>query len=349
MAYNWKPPQITELTIEQQSALNDPNSISVAGGPGTGKSVVALWRHIRNYDIGHNNSLLLTYTKTLEHYLRISASQINTEAGKAVGRTLDWLFNHPTERDEIIIDEAQDLGEDVNIKLKNYSTKISYGADDQQILDPKRATGENRLREIFSTTNYPLSENFRNSFEILSFCSAFFPLKLISFDTLTNLRENNRRGNKPIVVKTNSSNNRQPQAISDILSLFQNDISSGTHNLAILVPLKRDVEKIKDLINNLNLGLQFSYYYEGVAFTGIENIHITTFKSAKGLEFDTVIIPDFQNYDWNIANLTLAPITENDYYVAMTRARRNLYLITTSIHSNLLGDNQSSTYTIETY
>ena len=59
-------------------------------------------------------------------------------------------------------------------------------------------------------------------------------------------------------------------------------------------------------------------------FQGIENLHITTFKSAKGLEFDTVIIPDFQNYDWNIKNLDKAPITENDYYVAITRARRNL-------------------------
>lgn len=349
MAYNWTPPQITELTIEQQSALNDPNSISVAGGPGTGKSVVVLWRHIRNYDTGHNESLLLTYTKTLEHYLRISASQISSEAGSSVGRTLDWLYNNPSQCDEIIIDEAQDLGEDVNIKLKQYSNKISYGADDQQILDPKRATGEARLREIFSTSNYPLSENFRNSYEILNFCSAFFPSKLISFDTLTNLKENNKRGNKPILININNDINKQKEAISDIILLFKNDINFGSHNLAILVPLKKDVDRIKNIIDSLDLEIRFSFYYEGINFNGIENVHITTFKSAKGLEFDTVIIPDFHNYDINIKTLTLAPITENDYYVAMTRARRNLYLIATNIHTNLLGSNQSSTYTIESY
>ena len=57
----------------------------------------------------------------------------------------------------------------------------------------------------------------------------------------------------------------------------------------------------------------------------IENVHITTFKSAKGLEFDTVIMPDFQYFKMNIAQLDV--ITENDYYVGFTRARKNLFLI----------------------
>ena len=42
----------------------------------------------------------------------------------------------------------------------------------------------------------------------------------------------------------------------------------------------------------------------------IENVHITTFKSAKGLEFDTVIMPDFQYFKMNIAQLDV--ITENE-------------------------------------
>ena len=54
-------------------------------------------------------------------------------------------------------------------------------------------------------------------------------------------------------------------------------------------------------------------------------MHITTFKSSKGTEFDTLIIPDFQDMPNNIRQLNV--INENDYYVALTRARRNVYLI----------------------
>ena len=58
----------------------------------------------------------------------------------------------------------------------------------------------------------------------------------------------------------------------------------------------------------------------------IENIHVTTYKSSKGLEFDTVIIPDFDSYKWYINNTDNT--SENDYYVALTRAKTNLFLIT---------------------
>ena len=61
----------------------------------------------------------------------------------------------------------------------------------------------------------------------------------------------------------------------------------------------------------------------------IKNIHVTTFKSVKGLEFDTVIIPNFDLFQINLDGLNT--VTENDYYVALTRTRRNLYLIDDSM------------------
>ena len=56
----------------------------------------------------------------------------------------------------------------------------------------------------------------------------------------------------------------------------------------------------------------------------INNIHITTFKSAKGLEFDTVIIPNFHRIDEILGSFKT---DWQDFYVAVTRARSNLYLI----------------------
>ena len=72
--YYFYLPQFTELTISQQVAVTETAQIALSGGPGTGKSVVSLWRHISNYQM-YKKSLLLTYTTTLAKYL--------TEIGRA--------------------------------------------------------------------------------------------------------------------------------------------------------------------------------------------------------------------------------------------------------------------------
>ena len=63
----------------------------------------------------------------------------------------------------------------------------------------------------------------------------------------------------------------------------------------------------------------------------IDNVHITTYKSAKGLEFDTVIIPSIQNFKNYIKKDTFPNIiNQEDYYVAFTRAKTNLFLISSN-------------------
>ena len=59
------------------------------------------------------------------------------------------------------------------------------------------------------------------------------------------------------------------------------------------------------------------------------NVKIVSFGTMKGLEFDVVIIP-------NIDLIRATSSQKIDYhrmYVAMTRARENLYMITTNIHT----------------
>lgn len=338
MAYFFKLPVITDLTIGQQSALNDPNPVAISGGPGTGKSVVSLWRHIRNYGLGNKRSLLLTYTVTLERYLSASASSENANAGNAVNRTYRWS-NSPSNYTEIIIDEAQDVEIDKYEIIKLYSNAISYGADDQQIVYANKATTQNQLVQLFpNNSNYVLDENFRNSYEIMLFIKALFPNKLISHSTIQDLLAKGRRGNKPIVLITNNNQDKQTKAILDIINQFKSD----THNIAILVPLVNHVTTYFGIIQNA--GIKCSKFTNGDGeLPIIENVHITTFKSSKGTEFDTVIIPDFQNMQMNIVQLNV--INENDYYVALTRARRNLYLIC----SSQAGFLQNSSQQITTY
>jgi len=342
MAYFFKLPPITDLTIGQQAALNEPNAIAISGGPGTGKSVVSLWRHIRNYETGSRRSLLLTYTKTLETYLAASARSENGNAGTAVNRTYWWTTHHLQKYDEIIVDEAQDVESGRYTTIKNYSGMVSYGADDQQIVYKNKATTQQQLATIFpNNRSYVLDENFRNSYEIMLFVKALFPQKLVPQATLNNLLQEGRRGNKPILLVSNNNTAKQNQAIIDVINQFK----SATHNIAILVPLQNHVNTYANIIRNA--GIQCSSFCADDGNLGeIDNVHVTTFKSSKGTEFDTVIIPDFENMLTNIAQLNV--IDENDYYVAITRAKRNLYLISTSTPNFLeRSEQQKLTYSKE--
>ena len=117
--YYFNLPQITDLTTVQQVALDEPNPIAISGGPGTGKSVVSLWRHISNYvDSSTNNqshprprkkSLLLTFTTTLTQYLTGCCRTISPAAADNVRTSVKGKPRSSEHWDEIIIDEADRL------------------------------------------------------------------------------------------------------------------------------------------------------------------------------------------------------------------------------------------------
>ncbi len=328
MSYYFNLPLITALTIDQQRAVDETSPLALSGGPGTGKSVVCLWRHIRNHSTGVCNSLLLTYTKTLEHYLRATAKSQDEDAAENIDRVFWWLTHNATDYEEIIIDEGQDIDIDKFQRFFNYTNKLSYGADERQSM---YLSNEN-LKELLNwfsvdkrfnvNEEITLNRNFRNSREILEFTRSVFPNFLIPHNTIIGARQT---GLKPI-MKVNLGWGADNQ-INDIISIID-DFNSDTHNIAILVPFAAQVETFYSLIkDNLESDIEISKYQsENEDFEVLSGVHVTTFKSSKGTEFDTVIIPEFDSYSWNIVNRS-SVVTENDYYVAFTRAKTNLFLL----------------------
>lgn len=314
MAYFFILPVITDLTIEQQAVLGEPDAIAVTGGPGTGKSVVALWRHIQNHGMQRRKSLLLTYTKSLESYLSSSATSENAFAGENINRTLWWTTKHAkTGYLEIIIDEAQDVNASIYERLKKLTPLVSYSADNNQILYPKNSTTELQLNQIFNKNKtFTLRENYRNTKQIVKFVKSMFPNSLISDGKID--------GPIPRLVCAGGIASLQTKIIKEAIDTFK----SSTHNISILFPVVNHVDFwYKELTS---LGYKCSKYVNSDEDVGIiENIHITTFKSSKGLEFDTVIIPNFHQYETFINSFDV--VEENDFYVVFTRARRNLILI----------------------
>lgn len=300
MPYYFNLPIITDLTPEQQMAVNETRPLALSGGPGTGKSVVCLWRHIRNYVTETSDSLLLTYTKTLEHYLRQSAiSELNNnenddnEINIPIDRIKKWLFRNPRNYDEIIIDEGQDIEKESFEKFLPFADKISYGADRRQSL----YLTEDKLKELSEWLNthekfsnnikITLNRNFRNSKEILLFTRSVFPDFLIPQNTINSAKET---GLKPIMqLNVGWKIEEQVEKIISIIRDFQND----THNIAVLVPLVDHVDAYFSAINEI-IGDEIkvsNYHSKKSYFEGLAGVHVTTFKSAKGTEFDTVIIP----------------------------------------------------------
>lgn len=326
--YYFNLPAITQLTIPQQAALNETRPIALSGGPGTGKSVVSLWRHISNYEKG-KQSLLLTYTTTLKQYLKACCRTKNNNAAPNVGTS---YRNRPrTNWSEIIVDEAQDLENGYYEDIKQYGI-ISYGADDSQILYPDHCSKEFELRRIFpQNISYVLNKNFRSTQRIMQFAKQAFPNAVIPQNIINGLANN--VGELPILLISMGNNYErtnplQDNAIEEIIQAFHSD----DHNIAILVPFQSDVRAFESVLNEkgFHSGTDYSSYsgddYDrtGQGCGEILNIHITTFKSAKGLEFDTVIIPNFHKYKEICGSYNT---NCEDFYVACTRARSNLYLI----------------------
>lgn len=325
--YYFRLPQITDLTISQQSALYETKQIALSGGPGTGKSVVSLWRHISNFE-NNKKSLLLTFTTTLKMYL--SACCGNSTASQYVKTSLKGKPRANNGMNEIIVDEAQDLPINYYQDVKAV-VKVSYGADDSQILYPEQCSRQVHLKELFpENADCILDKNFRSTQRIMQFAKQAFVNAYIPQNTINYL--SNNIGELPIMLvsggnKFDKSNAKQDDAIIRVIKTFKAD----THNIAILVPWKNDAIYFENMLKGQIS--DYSIYYEDQTrfpqgCEPIKNVHITTFKSAKGLEFDTVIIPNFQKINELNSMPDYLHLDWKDYYVAVTRARSNLYLIT---------------------
>ena len=335
--YQFSLPSLLLLSDTQNAAINDENAIALSGGPGTGKSVVSLYRHITNHlKANKTESQLLTYTTSLALYLRACCKSRSELASIFVDSSKHWRFNHPTRKDEIIHDEAQDLPIEFNGLLKEFSSKISYGADNQQLItawarkadgsyDLEKCSPEEELRIVFPNNSlHRLDTNYRNSRKILQFAKKIFEKAVIPPELIESCRDDEETS-FPRLFISNGSQEKQNKAIIDLIGQFHFDYLI---NICVLVSFKSDVYVFYTLIKSVFTDCTF--YCENKAkfpkgAEHISNLHVTTFKSSKGLEFDVVILPNFHKF-----KLNFDVVDWRDYYVGVTRTKSNLFLISDS-------------------
>jgi hypothetical protein len=142
-------PNLTNLTDTQQKAIDETDPIAIFGGAGSGKSIISIFRHIKNWEEKNINSYLITYTHTLTYYFENS---INNRSNKKASTHISTknLFTCPLNWiGEVIIDEAQDVPKEKLEKLASSCNMISYSADDKQSLYTDVDTDENFLKTLF--------------------------------------------------------------------------------------------------------------------------------------------------------------------------------------------------------
>lgn len=325
--YNFILPPLNQLTVSQQGALIPTEPIALSGGPGTGKSVVSIYRHINKIEQG-KDCMLLTFSNSLKYYLKNCCRQHSRAAADRIYSTYEWYNKQDHWCEELIIDEAQDVLLKVYESFKETSLAVSYSADDSQSLYPDSHTSVRQLAELFPQNHpYLLTRNFRSTKAILSLVRFLFKNANIS---LQDIEECKSEGDKPILYLNDGDVYRSDDRSQDryVLNIVESFADDPAQNIAVLCPWRTHVKRFYTIIHARFP--QCTYYCSNQGnCTDIGNIHVTTFKSAKGLEFDTVIIPYANLIFECLENKRLCQynIEWKDFFVAMTRCKTNLRLL----------------------
>ena len=377
--FKFSLPPITGLKRDQLLAYNPRSSMLVTGGPGSGKTVVTIYRFLRPV-IEKKDIILFTFNRTLIYSIRgmlkekseelfgdLDLEKIDDIIENNLATFYQWHKDHilyfdpyaddatfginfknfiKTKRenrkfDELFFDEGQDLPSSVYSNIFLLTNTVSVGADRAQNYrnhyppdEVEDIINDNLNSQTKSQLQY-LGLNFRNTKQVFELARNFVPndLRVQAMD-LTQLRN----GNIP-EIEIGLSPIQQLEYIKKIIEINPNS------NIGILVHFRSQIIQIKEYLESENYSCKqnapedksFSYYYsqmdnndEVVLMKSLRTPFITTFESCKGLEFDIVIMPFFEKSDWATSNVNDEGrywATPNHYYVAITRAKNDIFIL----------------------
>jgi len=377
--FRFSLPAITALYNDQQLAYNPRHSVLVTGGPGSGKTVVTIFRFLRA--IGEEQEIMLfTFNRTLIYTIRgmlkasaeelfgeLNEDQIDDIVKNRLSTFYQWhkdnvaYFNEDEDSDvmgenfrryirkkrsqqkfdELFYDEGQDLPGNVYNNTFDLSEVVTVGADRAQNYREFYPPDEvediilDNLRKQFRADQQYLGGNYRNARQIFDLAKNFVPddLRVQDIDS-----SELSPGNRP-EIRIGLSHGKQMDLIIEIIE------NNPNSNIGILVHFGNEVETIKnELISNgyrcdedAPVEKSFSYYYNEMSAADEEVLKrkfrtpfITTYESCKGLEFDIVIMALFELSNKAMITKNRSDrfyATRSHYYVAVTRARNDIFIL----------------------
>lgn len=316
----------------------------VTGCPGSGKTTVSIFRLIRLLNSGKEAQLIthqrmlatsiqniletkdLSYRKarTIHSWFRSTTGQFLGFSSQEERLSADSIKNalgNGFSNMELIIDEGQDLEERIYQSFPEVFGRLTIGADDDQQMYSGDGANENEIKSYLepNLNHIILQFNYRNTYQIYNFARFFIPEGVAANDpkTLEALRKYKNDGNLPEVFGFGDKDK-----LLERLKRIIKDNPVGV-NIGILVPTTNKVDSYHQQI--IDMDFECSKYHSSMSpeekkdvERDLKNILITTFISAKGMEFDIVIMPEFDS-----------AYSKKQIYVGCTRAKNRLVLMYT--------------------
>lgn len=252
--------------------------------------------------------------------------------------TYNALLEDKRERfySHIVVDEGQDFSpmmlRSLIAAIPENGSFMFFGDVAQQIYGSRlswRYAGIN----VQESRIYRFSDNYRNSIEVANFASDIMSHKYWdASDDLVKPSLVMANGPKPVLVEFTSESDETAWIIETIAQLAQ------TASCAVIVKNHAHVNSLMNILRNEHIKCQ-EIVGDSVFPNMRSGVFVTTFYSAKGLEFDNVFIPnltsDYMPDAERLERMSLENVCADDLkllYVATTRAKRGLYM---SYHGEL--------------
>lgn len=209
-------------------------------------------------------------------------------------------LDHDFSAKYLIIDEMQDFTPvDIYMFKKIWSCPYMIVGDVNQCIEKNLSKEYLQLTADFLGCNvYNLNKTYRSTQEIASFANNMIGIKNVEYV--------NRRGQSPKVIKSANQGDTIAKIIVEECSDFD--------HIAIICKCHKEA---KEICKQLNGKVDYVLMKEPEDYKN--KVLVTTCATAKGIEFDAVIVPnaDEENYKNNL--------DKNILYISSTRALHKLY------------------------
>lgn len=334
-------PSYSDLVLEQLDIINLPTNRDwvIQGGPGTGKTVMAIFRaqQVSKY----KKTIILVYNRPLKLFLEKAVQGTKCE----VKTYHEWLadvyndcfgsksFPHISRYDpdyaqieqdlrnvsvrfdHTIIDEAQDCPIELVRTVKRLSKNITCFVDPNQEILKNKTNSTQLIKTICVEAPYALTRNFRNTKQVRDgsavFCQDGVPARAFI------------PGNKPTLVKCSDYDDQN----NYICEFCMNNRES---TIGIIVDpgingrnLWRTYEELSDRLNSVMPVQMYKTMVNADFDFSKTGVQIFSYGTMKGLEFDHVIIPRIDC----VYRSEDEKKNFNQLYVATSRPRKDLKII----------------------
>lgn len=314
---NW---DVTEESMDDDQLdlieYTNDKSMLVAGCAGSGKSVIAMHKAEQLFAEGAD-VILIAYTKSLNRFMQNGSSKT---APFRFFYHYQWKKLNCPKADYIIVDEIQDFTREeilefIQAARKHYlffgdtaqSIYRQYGKDTMSIEDIEEMTGLHALQ---------LYNNYRLPRPVAQITQTYVGVNVPEYKEKV---YQNKENELPHFIHFESEEDEH-QAILKYVN------ENAHRSIGILLPSNPDVLKVCQLFKENNVPFEFKYNSDTDDSLSINNLDfrtllpkIMTYHSAKGLQFDMVILPYYNGARDDESRKTL--------YVAMTRTMHSLYVL----------------------